>query len=417
MQELRVNGKRLWESIMETAKFGATSRSGVSRLSLSDEDRRVRDWFAEACRGARCEVTVDDMGNMFARRSGRHDAAVPIAIGSHLDTQPAGGKFDGIAGVLSGLEVIRTLNDVGYCTEAPLEVINWTNEEGSRFAPPMLGSGVFAGVISRGFAYSREDRQGKKFGEELERIGYRGSARCGEHRLGTYFELHIEQGPMLEMEGKTIGVVTEAQGQRWYEVTLTGQAGHAGSTPMHLRKDALLGCARIVEGVNRIGLDHAPLAVSTVGLVEVRPNSPNVIPGSVFFTVDLRHPEDDMMAKMDAEFREMVSRVAGESGLGVELSETYVRPSTEFDRACVAQVREAAARLNYKYREMVSGPGHDALYVARVVPAALVFIPCEGGISHDEAENARPEDVEAGANVLLHVVLARDATTFEGKHV
>ena len=417
MQELRVNGKRLWESIMETAKFGATSRGGVSRLSLSDEDRRVRDWFEEACRGARCEVAVDDMGNIFARRSGRHDEAVPTAIGSHLDTQPAGGKFDGIAGVLSGLEVIRTLNDVGYCTEAPLEVINWTNEEGSRFAPPMLGSGVFAGVISRDFAYSREDRQGKKFGEELERIGYRGSARCGEHRLGTYFELHIEQGPILEMEGKTIGVVTEAQGQRWYEVTLTGQAGHAGSTPMHLRKDALLGCARIVEGVNRIGLDHAPLAVSTVGLVEVRPNSPNVIPCSVFFTVDLRHPEDDMMAKIDAEFREMVSRVAGESGLGVELSEIYVRQSTEFDRACVAQVREAAERLNYKYREMVSGPGHDALYVARIAPAALVFIPCEGGISHDEAENARPEDVEAGANVLLHVVLARDATTFEGKHV
>ncbi|MFW6151244.1 MAG: Zn-dependent hydrolase, partial [Chloroflexota bacterium] len=290
MQELRVNGKRLWDSIIETAKFGGTPRGGVSRLSLSDDDRRVRDWFVEACRSAGCQVAVDEMGNTFARRPGRDDAAAPITIGSHLDTQPAGGKFDGVAGVLSGLEVVRTLNEAGYRTEAPLEVINWTNEEGSRFAPPMLASGVFAGVIKRDFAYSREDREGKKFGEELERIGYRGGSRCGEHRLGAYFELHIEQGPILEAEGKTIGVVTGAQGQHWYEATITGQASHAGSTPMQMRKDALLGCARMIEGVNRVGLEHAPLAVSTVGLVEVRPNSRNVIPGSVFFTIDLRHP-------------------------------------------------------------------------------------------------------------------------------
>lgn len=411
MQELRVNGKRLWDSIMETAKFGATPKGGVSRLTLSDDDRRVRDWFVKACRSARCQVMVDDMGNTFARRAGKNEAACPITIGSHLDTQPAGGKFDGVAGVMSGLEMMRTLNDAGYQTEAPLEVINWTNEEGSRFAPPMLSSGVFARMFDREYAYAREDREGNKFGEELERIGYRGSTTCGEHRLGAYFELHIEQGPVLESEHKTIGVVTGAQGQRWYEATITGQASHAGSTPMRMRRDALLGSARIIEGVNTVGLNHAPSAMSTVGLVEVKPNSRNVIPGSVFLTVDLRNPYDEVLARMDAELRQMISKTAAEAGLEASLEQIWGTPSMEFDKTCVSQVRGAAQGLGYSHREMVSGPGHDALYVAKAAPAAMVFIPCEGGISHNEEENAKPEDVEAGANVLLHAVLARDRAT------
>jgi N-carbamoyl-L-amino-acid hydrolase len=407
MKNLQVNGERLWNTIMETANFGGTDKGGICRLTLSDADHQVRDWFVKQCEAAGCNVNIDEMGSIFARRPGKADTLPPIAIGSHLDTQPSGGKFDGIAGVLCGLEVLRTLNEAGYITTAPLELIDWTNEEGSRFTPPMLASGVFAGVFERDLTYATKDRDGKKFIEELERIGYRGGQKCGDHKLGAYFELHIEQGPVLEAENEVIGVVTGMQGQKWYEVTVTGQDAHAGSTPMPLRHDAMVACARMVEAIQRIALNHAP-AVSTVGLVTVRPNSRNVIPGSVFFTVDLRHPDDDVLSQMDRELREKVDAIAREADVEAKLVNNWNAASMKFDKECIDHVRNAAGKLGYRHRDMISGAGHDAIYIARVAPTGMIFIPCENGISHNELENTTPEYIAAGANVLLHTITAYD---------
>ena len=408
MHGLHINGTRLWDTVAETARFGAAAKGGVSRLTLTDADRQVRDWFVEACESIGCAITVDDMGNIFARRQGNDASLPPIAMGSHLDTQPSGGRFDGILGVLAGLEVLRTLTDTGWVTDAPLEVVNWTNEEGSRFAPSMLASGVFAGVLDRDFAYAREDSEGRRFGEELERIGYRGPGQCGDHRLGAYFELHIEQGPVLEAENVTLGVVTGAQAQRRYEARVIGQPAHAGTTPMHLRQDALLASARIVEEVNAIAVKRAPHAVSTVGMVEVQPNSRNVIPGLVRFSVDFRHPQDEVLRKMDGELRDTVDRVASEAGLKVELEQIWGSPAMTFDNDCVGIVQRAAEDLGHTHRRIVSGAGHDAVYVARVAPTAMVFIPCEGGISHSEVEKTGREQVAAGGDVLLRAVLMCD---------
>ena len=408
MDGISINPDRLWDTIMETAGFGSTGKRGISRLTLTDADRQMRDWFVGACEAIGCTVTVDDMGNIFARREGKNPSLAPIAMGSHLDTQPPGGRFDGILGVLAGLEVLRTLHDAGRVTHAPFEVIDWTNEEGSRFSPPMLASGVFAGVFDREFAHSREDSRGKRFDEELRRIGYCGPKACGDHRLGAYFELHIEQGPVLEAEDTTIGVVTGVQAQRWYECRVTGRQAHAGTTPMHLRKDALVACARLVELVNEVALSHGPHAVSTVGMVGVRPNSRNVVPGLVDFTVDLRHPEDEVLHDMDKELRQAVDGVAREHEVTIDLKETWASPAMTFDDDCVSIVERAAEGLGYTRCRMVSGAGHDAVYVARVTPTAMVFVPCEGGISHNESENATCEHVAAGANVLLRSVLTRD---------
>ena len=415
MKKLQVNSKRLWNTIMETAKFGSTEKGGICRLALSDADRQVRHWLVRECKVAGCIINIDEMGNIFARRSGKVDTLLPIAIGSHLDTQPSGGKFDGIAGVLSGLEVLRTLNEAGYTTAAPMELIDWTNEEGSRFPPPMLASGVFAGVFERDFAYAVEERDRKIFVAELERIGYRGKQKCGDHKLGAYFELHIEQGPVLEAENKMIGVVTGVQGMKWYEITVTGQDAHAGSTPMHLRRDAMVACARMVEAIHEIALNHVP-AVSTVGLVEVKPNSRNVIPGSVFFTVDLRHPDDNVLSQMDRELREQVGTIAKEADLTAKLANNCDVASMEFNQECINHVRNAAGKLNYLHRDMISGAGHDAVYIARVAPTGMIFIPCEHGISHSELENTKPEYVAAGANVLLHTVMAYDEARNKAVH-
>lgn len=414
MQNLTIDAERLWDALMETAKIGGTAKGGICRLTLTDLDRQVRDWFVDACRQAGCEVTVDDVGNIFARRPGRNPSLPPIAMGSHLDTQPTGGKFDGVLGVLAGLEVVRTLNDAGYETNAPIEVVSWTNEEGSRFAPAMLASGVFAGVFDRAFADSREDREGKRFGEELERIGYRGTEPCGSRRFGAFFELHIEQGPILEDEDKEVGIVTGVQGMRWYEVTVTGFESHAGTTPMHLRRDALVGAARMVEAINRIALDHAPLAVSTVGLMEVRPNSRNILPGGVFFTIDLRHPDDAALAEMEAAVRQAVGRISAELKLEAEVKGIWNSPAVAFDPACVAAVRAAAEDFGFRHRDIVSGAGHDAAYVARVAPTAMVFVPCEKGVSHNESEKIEPDQASAGANVLLRAVLSYDRTFQDG---
>ncbi len=410
-----VDADRLWASVMETARIGATPKGGIKRLTLTDLDREVRDWFRAACGAAGCDVAFDDMGNIFAVRPGRNMALPPIAIGSHLDTQPTGGKYDGVIGVLAGLEVLRTLNDLGIETEAPVAVIDWTNEEGSRFAPAMLSSGVFAGVFDRAYADGRADREGNTFGAELERIGYRGQEPCGERKLSAHFELHIEQGPILEAEGRTIGIVTGVQGMRWYEVTVTGRESHAGSTPMRLRRDALLGASRMVAAVSDAALGQAPDGVGTVGLIESAPNSRNVIPGSVFFTVDLRHPSDDAVAAMEASMRASLDAIAAAAELTVSVERVWDSPAVRFDPGCVDSVRRAAAAAGYPAREIVSGAGHDSAYVARVAPTTMIFVPCEGGLSHNEAERAEPEHVAAGANVLLRAVLDFDQRLAEAR--
>jgi N-carbamoyl-L-amino-acid hydrolase len=403
-----INAKRLWDDIIATARFGGTEKGGICRLTLDEQDVKARDWFRAECEALGCTVTVDELGNMFAVRPGRNNAKLPIAIGSHLDTQPTGGKFDGILGVIAGLEAMRTIAEHGITTEAPLMVINWTNEEGSRFSPAMLASGVYAGVFDREYAYSRTDRKGVRFDAALEQSGYKGTAPVGSVKFGASFELHIEQGPILEDEGIPIGVVQGSQAQRWYEVTFEGRSAHTGTTPMHLRRNALLGAARVIEAVNDVALAHAPRAVATVGLIENRPNSRNVIPGSAFFCVDLRHPDGAELMKMEEQFLERANAIAETLELKAKIDMVWDSPAAHFDPACIAAVREGAAAAGLKTRDIISGAGHDTVYVSRVAPATMIFVPSVGGLSHNEAEYTSPEDCAAGAQVLLNAVLAYD---------
>jgi N-carbamoyl-L-amino-acid hydrolase len=404
---LRIDGKRLWDSLMEMAQIGATPKGGVKRLTLTDLDRQSRDLFGDWCRKAGCSITIDRMGSMFARRAGADDSLPPVMVGSHLDTQPTGGKFDGALGVMAALEVVRSLNDLDIKTRHPIEICMWTNEEGSRFAPAMIASGVFAGAFTLEQALAMRDTDGKAFGEELDRIGYSGPAKVGGRPIHALFELHIEQGPILEEEGTEIGIVTAANGQKWYEITITGVESHAGPTPMNRRKDALLGAARIVELVNRIGHDHDPSACATCGMIEAYPNSRNVIPGRVFLTVDFRHPDGDKLITMDKALRAGLDDIAARTGVTLEVAMVADFPPLPFEASCVAAVRNAAAKLGYSHRDITSGAGHDAVYVARVAPAAMIFTPCIGGISHNESEDMTPEWAAAGTDVLLHAVLEK----------
>ncbi len=406
---LTINPQRLWDSLMETAVFGGTPKGGIKRLTLSDEDKWVRDWFKAECEKLGCTVEVDEVGNMFATRPGRRKDLLPIAMGSHLDTQPTGGKFDGVLGVLGPLEVMRTLVDIGYESNAPLMIANWTNEEGSRFAPAMLCSGVYAGVFTPEFAYSREDRQGVKLGDELERIGYKGRHKAGAIKFSAMFELHIEQGPILEAENKMIGIVTGVQGMRWYEVTVRGQESHTGATPMGLRKNALLGASRMIEAIHQVGMAHLP-GVASVGLIENRPNSRNVVPGEVFFTVDLRHPDEKILDKMEKAYQEALPKIASELKLELEEKRIWNSPAVKFAPDLIECVRQGAKQAGYTSREMASGAGHDAAYINRVTPTTMIFVPCLGGISHNEAESTTLEECGAGTQVLLNAVLAHDAT-------
>ena len=407
LTNLAINPQRLWDSLMETAKFGGTVKGGIRRLTLSDEDKKVRDWFTAQCQALGCTVEVDEVGNMFARRPGRNNALAPICMGSHLDTQPTGGKFDGVLGVLGALEAMRTLHEQGYETNAPIEIVNWTNEEGSRYAPAMLASGAFAGVFTPQYAYERVDRDGKTFVEELERIGYRGKEPVGRRKLGAMFELHIEQGPILEDDAKMIGVVTGVQGMRWYEVNVTGQDAHTGATPMYLRKNALLGTARMIEAIDAIGQKHQP-GVATVGLVENKPNSRNVVPGEVFFTVDLRHPDEGVLDIMEKEFRAALAAIIPPLKLTYEEKRIWNSPAVKFAPELIDCVRHGAEKAGYAMRDMVSGAGHDAAYIARVAPTTMIFVPCEGGLSHNEAESTSFDECAAGAQVLLNAVVEHD---------
>jgi beta-ureidopropionase / N-carbamoyl-L-amino-acid hydrolase len=407
-QNLQINSQRLWDTLMETAQFGATAKGGICRLTLTDLDRKVRDWFKQRCEALGCTVSVDEVGNMFARRSGRNNALPPIALGSHLDTQPTGGKFDGALGVLGALEALRTLHETGYETNAPVEIVNWTNEEGSRFAPAMLASGVFAGVFTPDYAYARTDRDGKSFGDELLRIGYKGAEKAGARKFSAMFELHIEQGPILEDEQKMIGVVQGVQGMRWYEVTVTGAEAHTGATPMRLRKNALLGAARLIERINAIALEHAPDAVGAVGMIENKPNSRNVVPGEVFFTVDFRHPDDKVLDAMEQKLRASFAEILHPLKLGFEAKRIWDSPAVKFAPELIDCVRVGAEKAGFKSRDMISGAGHDAAYIARVAPTTMIFVPCAGGISHNEAESTSFDECGAGAQVLLNAVLEFD---------
>ena len=410
IENLRINGDRLWASLMELAQIGATPKGGVCRLTLTDLDKQGRDLVTRWAREAGMTVTIDKIGNGFMRRPGRNNNLPPIMTGSHIDTQPTGGKFDGNYGVLAGIEVVRTLNDHGIETEAPIEVAFWTNEEGSRFVPVMMGSGVFAKAFTLEHAYAATDTEGKTVKGELERIGYIGDQEPGDHPIGAYFETHIEQGPVLEDNAKTIGVVSGVLGIRWYDCTVTGMEAHAGPTPMALRKDAMLAATRIMQDVVAAAHRHPPHGRGTVGMVQVFPNSRNVIPGSVKFSIDLRNSTDALVDQMAAEVKAFADKVAKEHGVQVHIEMVSSYPAQVFHTECVEAVGRAAAKLGYSHMPAVSGAGHDAVYMAKLAPSGMIFIPCKDGISHNEIEDAKPEHIEAGCNVLLHAMLERAGT-------
>jgi len=404
---LRINGARLWDSLMELAKLGATEKGGVKRLALTDLDKQGRDLVISWAKAAGMTHVVDQIGNVFMRRAGTNPSLPPIVCGSHIDTQPTGGKFDGNYGVLAGIEVVRTLNDRGIKTEAPIEVAFWTNEEGSRFVPVMMGSGVFANAFSLEHAWSAKDVDGKTVKGELERIGYVGSEVPGQHPIGAYFEAHIEQGPVLEDADVTIGVVTACLGQRWYDCVVEGMEAHAGPTPMPLRKDAMQVAARIMQETVAIAHRSPPYGRGTNGFIQVHPNSRNVIPGRVKFSVDLRNVDDASLNVMDAAIRAFVGKMNAEGPCKVSIEQVSYFPPCPFEAGCVNAVREGAKSLGYSVMDVVSGAGHDAIYVARLAPAGMIFVPCKDGISHNEIEDAKPEHIEAGGNVLLHAMLDR----------
>src|SRR5215468_10965778 len=404
---IRIDSDQLWQSLMELAKIGATEKGGVCRLALTDLDRQARDLFRQWGEAAGCSISVDKMGNIFARRPGKDNSLAPVMTGSHIDTQPSGGKFDGNYGVMAGLEVIRTLNDFNYETNRPIEVIVWTNEEGSRFAPAMIASGVYAGEFNLEYGLSRKDVDGKTIGEELKRIGYAGERECGGREVAAFFEAHIEQGPILEAENKTIGVVEGVQGIRWYEINVTGQDAHAGPTPMPRRKDALVCASEMVLAVNSIGMANQPYACATVGMMQVSPNSRNVIPGKVFFTVDFRHPDADTLADMRLALLDACREICLRRKLDLEFKEIWYSPPVKFHDECVAAVQKATEDLGLSHRRIVSGAGHDSVYMSRVTPTSMIFVPCKDGISHNEIEDAKQEELAAGCDVLLRAMIER----------
>ncbi len=404
-ENLKIDGARLWDSLMEMAKIGPGIAGGNNRQTLTDEDGEGRALFASWCEAAGCTMGLDQMGNMFAHRPGTDPDALPVYVGSHLDTQPTGGKYDGVLGVLGGLEIIRSLNDLGIKTKHPIVVTNFTNEEGTRYAPAMLSSGVFAGIHTQDWAYGREDADGKAFGDELKRIGWRGDEETGARKMHAFFELHIEQGPILEAENCDIGVVTHGQGLSWTQVTITGKDSHTGSTPMPMRKDAGLGMARVLELVNEIALSHAPHAVGAAGHIDVYPNSRNVIPGKTVFTIDFRSPDLSVIEDMEARLKAGAKTICDDMGLDVEFEKVGGFDPVTFDEGCVSAVRTAAQRLGLSHMDLISGAGHDACWINRVAPTAMVMCPCVDGLSHNEAEEISPAWAEAGANVLFHAVV------------
>ncbi len=404
-ENLRINGDRLWDSLMEMAKIGPGVAGGNNRQTLTDEDAEGRALFQKWCEDAGCTMGLDEIGNMFARREGTDPDALPVYVGSHLDTQPTGGKYDGVLGVLGGLEILRSLNDLGIKTKHPIVVTNWTNEEGTRFAPAMLASGVFAGKHDLQWAYDRVDAKGKTFGDELERIGWKGAEKVGDRKMHAFFELHIEQGPILEAEGKDVGVVTHGQGLRWIECTVTGKESHTGSTPMAMRKNAGRGLALITELVHEIAMANQPNAVGAIGHIDIYPNSRNIIPGKAVFTVDMRtHLLDKLNAMVD-EFLERAPKLCEEIGVSFDSHIVGQFDPPAFNETCVKAIRDAAERLGYSHMDIVSGAGHDACWINDVAPTAMVMCPCVDGLSHNEAEDISRDWATAGTDVLFHAVV------------
>jgi N-carbamoyl-L-amino-acid hydrolase len=406
-QALRIDGKRLWQSLMEMALIGATPAGGCNRQALTDDDKRGRDLFVSWCREIGCEIRIDQMGNIFAHRAGSEPDSPPVITGSHLDTQPTGGKFDGVYGVLAGLEVLRTLAEQGIQTRAPLEIVVWTNEEGARFSPAMIGSGVWAGEFSLEYGHGRIDKEGHSLGEELQRIGYMGELPAQAKPIAAAFETHIEQGPILEKENQLIGVVTGVQGIRWYDVIFSGTPCHAGPTPMADRRDPVQALALLCESLYSEVKAYSEDARVTCGDLRAEPGSRNTVPEKVVLAVDLRHPQAEGLAHLHKTLIKLAAQVAQQTNVQVEISEEWHSPPVVFDSACIEAVDNAAKRLGYSHRKMVSGAGHDSVYVSRVAPVSMIFVPCAGGLSHNEAESAQPEHLEAGCNVLLQAMLER----------
>ncbi|GAB3102814.1 Zn-dependent hydrolase [Aestuariicella hydrocarbonica] len=401
--ELLVSGERLWQSLMEMGKIGATEKGGCNRLALTQLDKQARDLFCQWCEAVGCTISVDKMGNIFARREGLDNSLGAVCTGSHLDTQPTGGKFDGVFGVLSGVEVLRTLHDLNIQTRAPIEVSVWTNEEGSRFQPAMQGSGVYVGRFNLEEEWAKTDVDGHTVKQALEDIGYLGDQEIGSRHIQAFFEAHIEQGPILEDEDKQIGVVRLGQGIRWYNVTVTGRESHAGSTPMHLRADALASAANIIAYIEDIAQAHKPNGLATTGFMQVYPNSRNTIPGTVTFSVDLRNPDAEVLASMDQMFNEYCEQIATQRQVNVEVDHFWYFAPVTFSAS--DNVKVAAQKLGYSHMDIFAGAGHDACYMADIVPSGMVFTPCKDGISHNEIEFTTPEQCEAGCNVLLHAML------------
>jgi N-carbamoyl-L-amino-acid hydrolase len=404
-ENLRINGDRLWDSLMEMAQIGPGIAGGNNRQTLTDDDKTGRELFQRWCDEAGLSMAVDQMGTMFMTRPGTDPDALPVYVGSHLDTQPTGGKYDGVLGVLAGLEVIRSMNDLGIKTKHPIVVTNWTNEEGARFAPAMLASGVFAGIHTLDYAYGCKDQEGKSFGDELARIGWVGEEPVGARKMHAYFEYHIEQGPILEAENKQIGVVTHGQGLWWLEFTLTGKEAHTGSTPMLMRVNAGLAMARIIEAVQEIAMAHQPGAVGGVGQVKFSPNSRNVLPGTVVFTVDIRSPELGKLTSMRSQIEAKAQEICAELGVGYAMEAVGHFDPVTFDPTLVSRVRSAAEKLGYSHMNIISGAGHDACWTNRVAPSTMIMCPCVGGLSHNEAEEISREWAAAGADVLFHAVV------------
>ena len=404
-ENLKINANRLWDSLMDMAKIGPGVSGGNNRQTLTDEDSEGRTLFQKWCEAAGCTMGLDEMGNMFARKEGADPDALPVYVGSHLDTQPTGGKYDGVLGVLGALEILRTMNDLNIQTKHPIVATNWTNEEGTRFAPAMLASGVFAGVHTQDWAYAREDADGKTFGTELERIGWKGDEKVGSRKMHAFFELHIEQGPILEAEGKDIGVVTHGQGLSWTQVTIKGKDAHTGSTPMPMRYNAGLGMARVLELVDEIAWSHQPHAVGAAGHIDVFPNSRNVIPGKVVFTIDFRSPDIKVITDMETRLQKDAAKICKDMGLEIFFEKVGGFDPVTFDKKCVEAVRSAAKRLGYSHRDIISGAGHDACWINQCAPTAMIMCPCVGGLSHNEAEEISKEWAAAGADVLMHAVL------------
>ena len=403
--KVRVDGERLWSRLMNMAEIGATPAGGCNRQALTDEDKAGRDLFMSWCRDAACDIRIDAIGNIFARRAGSDNALPPVMTGSHLDTQPTGGKFDGIFGVLAGLEVVDTLNDHGIETQYPVELVVWTNEEGCRFDTAMMGSAVWTGAMPIEAAYTLADRDGRTVEQELARIGHKGDVAAKAGPIKAAFEAHIEQGPILESENKPIGIVTGVQHMSRHRIMIAGKETHAGPTPMETRKDPMMALAHFLPKLYTMAEQYRPHARLTFGYISASPGSSNTVPGQLELTVDIRHPEKASYDAMIAGCRKHVSNECEKLGMPVRIECFWEAPGVKFDSGCVNAVRNAVAITAYDSMELVSGAGHDACNLSAVVPTSMIFIPCEGGLSHNEAESAKPEHIEAGCNVLLHAMI------------